>query len=475
MQLEVAQIPEMRRIRSIHFVGIGGVGMSGIAEVLLNQGYQVTGSDMRASASTEYLSDRGAHVWIGHAAEHLVNTDVVVVSSAIDPENPELKAALAQRIPVVPRAEMLAELMRYRHGIAVAGTHGKTTTTSLLTTVLAQAGFDPTFVIGGRLNSAGTNARLGTSRYLVAEADESDASFLHLQPMVAVVTNIDADHMDTYGSDFEQVKSAFVQFLHNLPFYGLAILCIDDPHIRDILPRVSRPMLTYGFSEDADFRILQTQSSAFDTQFSLQRPGQLPDLELSVHMPGRHNVLNAAAAIAVATDEGVPDATMIDALAHFGGVGRRFQWRGNFTTPVGELMLIDDYGHHPREVEVTLEAARQGWSDRRLVLIFQPHRYTRTRDLFDDFVRVLSQADVLVLLDVYAAGEEPIAGADGRALVRSIRQRGQLEPIFVRDSAELFSILPTILQSGDLVLAQGAGDIGQLATQLAEKQLGFVA
>jgi len=475
MQLDVAQIPEMRRIRTIHFVGIGGVGMSGIAEVLLNQGYQVTGSDMRASASTDYLAQRGAQVWIGHAAEHLAEADVVVVSSAIDPQNPEVKAALAQRIPVVPRAEMLAELMRYRHGIAVAGTHGKTTTTSLLTTVLAQAGFDPTFVIGGRLNSAGTNARLGTSRYLVAEADESDASFLHLQPMVAVVTNIDADHMDTYGSDFEQVKSAFVQFLHNLPFYGLAILCIDDPHIRAILPRVSRPMLTYGFSEDADFRILQTHSDAFDTQFTLQRPGGLPNLDLTVRMPGRHNVLNAAAAVAVATDEGVADAILVDALAHFGGVGRRFQWRGNFNTPVGELMLIDDYGHHPREVEVTLEAARQGWSDRRLVLIFQPHRYTRTRDLFDDFVRVLSQADVLVLLDVYAAGEEPISGADGRALVRSIRQRGQLEPIFVRDSAELFSILPTILQSGDLVLAQGAGDIGNLATQLAERQLGFVA
>lgn len=475
MQLEVAQIPEMRRIRTIHFVGIGGVGMSGIAEVLLNQGYAITGSDLRASASTEYLQQRGAQVWIGHAAEHLAAADVVVVSSAIDPSNPEVNAAIAQRIPVVPRAEMLAELMRYRHGIAVAGTHGKTTTTSLLTTLLAQAGFDPTFVIGGRLNSAGTNARLGTSRYLVAEADESDASFLHLQPMVAIVTNIDADHMDTYGGDFEQVKSAFIQFLHNLPFYGLAILCIDDPHIRDILPRVSRPLLTYGFSEDADFRILHTHYSAFNTQFSLRRPGGLADLEITVRMPGRHNVLNTAAAVAVATDEGVDDATLIAALADFGGVGRRFQWRGNFTTPVGEVMLIDDYGHHPREVEVTLEAARQGWPDRRLVLIFQPHRYTRTRDLFDDFVRVLSQADVLVLLDVYAAGEEPIAGADGRALVRSIRQRGQLEPIFVRDSAELLNLLPTLLQAGDVVLAQGAGDIGQVATRLAEQQLGFVA
>lgn len=474
MQLDLAQIPEMRRIRTIHFVGIGGVGMSGIAEVLLNQGYTVTGSDLRASASTEYLQQCGAQVWMGHAAEHSAAADVVVVSSAIDRSNPEVQTALAHRIPVVPRAEMLAELMRYRHGIAVAGTHGKTTTTSLLTTLLAQAGFDPTFVIGGRLNSAGTNARLGTSRYLVAEADESDASFLHLQPMVAVVTNIDADHMDTYDGDFEQVKSAFVQFLHNLPFYGLAILCIDDPHIRDILPRVSRPMLTYGFSEDADYRITHTDGSAFNTRFNLQRPSGLADLELMVRMPGRHNVLNAAAAVAVATDEGVDDAILTEALAQFGGVARRFQWRGNFTTPVGEVMLIDDYGHHPREVEVTLEAARQGWSERRLVLIFQPHRYTRTRDLFDDFVRVLSQADVLILLDVYAAGEEPIAGADGRALVRSIRQRGQLEPIFVQNSAELLSILPTLLKSGDLVLAQGAGDIGQLAQQLAEKQLGFV-
>ncbi|MCH8551336.1 MAG: UDP-N-acetylmuramate--L-alanine ligase [Natronospirillum sp.] len=471
--ITVHDVPEMRRIRRIHFVGIGGVGMCGIAEVLANQGYEVSGSDVKHSAVTRRLMKMGVTINIGHDADHVEGVHVVVTSSAIQQGNPEVDAARKKRIPVVPRAEMLAELMRYRHGIAVAGTHGKTTTTSLAASVLAEGGLDPTFVIGGKLTSAGTNARLGTSRYLVAEADESDASFLHLQPMVAVVTNIDADHMDTYHGEFENVKDAFVQFLHNLPFYGLAILCIDDEHVRAILPRISRPILTYGFSEDADYRISNVEANAYSTRFRISRPGQLPDLDMAVRMPGLHNVLNATATVAMATDEGVPDESIVAALEKFAGVGRRFQIRGEFKTPKGEIMLVDDYGHHPRELQVTIEAARHAWPDRRLVLVFQPHRFTRTRDLYEDFVRVLSEVDALVLLEVYPAGEEPIPGADGRSLARSIRQRGQVEPVFVEDRNEVLTVLPNLVQDGDLVIAQGAGDIGALAIQLAEQELGF--
>lgn len=473
--ITVFDVPEMRRIRRIHFVGIGGVGMCGIAEVLLNQGYEISGSDIRASAVTARLQQLGMIISIGHKAENIAAANVVVTSTAVKKDNPEVLAAEALRLPIVPRAEMLAELMRYRHGIAIAGTHGKTTTTSLAASVLAEGGLDPTFVIGGRLNSAGTNARLGSSRYLVAEADESDASFLHLQPMVAVVTNIDADHMDTYGGDFERVKDTFVSFLHNLPFYGLAILCVDDEHVRSIIPRIGRPIVTYGVAEDADYRVSDIRPEAYSTAFRVQRPGGLPALDVRVNMPGQHNVLNAAATVAMATEEGVDDESIVRALARFEGVGRRFQVRGEFDTPKGNMMLVDDYGHHPRELEVTIQAARQGWPDRRLVLVFQPHRFTRTRDLYEDFVRVLSEVDVLVLLDVYSAGEEPINGADGRSLARSIRQRGQVEPMFVEDKAEVLALLPNVLQGGDLVIAQGAGDIGGLAIQLAEQELGFKA
>lgn len=471
--ITVHDVPEMRRIRRIHFVGIGGVGMCGIAEVLVNQGYEVSGSDIRHSPVTQRLESMGVDVHIGHGEDNVAGASVVVTSTAIADDNPEVSAAHKQRIPVVPRAEMLAELMRYRHGIAVAGTHGKTTTTSLAASVLAEGGLDPTFVIGGRLNSAGTNARLGTSRYLVAEADESDASFLHLQPMVAVVTNIDADHMDTYDGDFENVKDAFVQFLHNLPFYGLAILCIDDDNVRSLLPRLSRPTLTYGFSEDADYRISDVTANAYSTEFTVHRPDNRPPLTLAVRMPGMHNVLNATAAVVMAIDEGVSDEAIVSALTQFAGVGRRFQIRGEFDTPKGNVMLVDDYGHHPKELQVTIDAARKGWPDRRLVLVFQPHRYTRTRDLYEDFVRILSTVDALVLLDVYPAGEEYIPGADGRSLARSIRQRGQVEPVFVSDQSEVLSVLPNLLSDGDLVIAQGAGNIGTLAIQLAEKELGF--
>ncbi|MDF1764420.1 MAG: UDP-N-acetylmuramate--L-alanine ligase, partial [Oleibacter sp.] len=382
-------IPEMRRIRVIHFVGIGGAGMCGIAEVLLNQGYRITGSDLKESNVTERLRTLGAVVMIGHDANNIDEADVLVVSTAIDNTNPEIKAATERRIPIVRRAEMLAELMRFRHGIAVAGTHGKTTTTSLVTSVLAEAKLDPTFVIGGRLNSAGTNARLGLSRYLVAEADESDASFLHLQPMVAIVTNIDADHMSTYGGDFEVLKNTFVEFLHNLPFYGLAVVCIDDEHVRSILPRISRQIVTYGFDEGADYRATDLVQKGIFTHFNVHYPNCKAPLAIRMRMPGRHNVLNALAAIAVAQDEGVDEGSIVKALEKFAGVGRRFQVCGEFSLKGGDVMLVDDYGHHPRELEVTIDAIRQGFPERRLVMVFQPHRYSRTRDLYEDFVRVL--------------------------------------------------------------------------------------
>ncbi len=467
-----AMIPEMRRVRRIHFVGIGGAGMGGIAEVLVNEGYQVSGSDIAENAVTERLAALGARIIIGHSAEAVVNVDVVVVSTAIKEDNPEVAAARANRTPIVRRAEMLAELMRYRHGVAIAGTHGKTTTTSLIASVYGQAERDPTFVIGGLLNSAGTNARLGHSRYLIAEADESDASFLHLQPMVSVVTNIEADHMDTYGGDFEKLKTTFVDFLHNLPFYGVAVLCIDDPVVKEIMPRIGRHMVTYGFSDEADVQALNFSQEGHQCRFTVRRKGR-DDLELLLNLPGRHNVLNALAAIAVASEDDIDDAAIVQALAEFQGIGRRFQHLGAFDTPKGEVMLVDDYGHHPSEVAATIKAARAGWPNKRLVMAYQPHRYSRTRDLYEDFVEVLSQVDGLLLLEVYPAGEAPIAGADSRALCRSIRLRGQVDPIYVATPEQLQEILPDVLKDGDLLMTQGAGNIGALARQLASSKLGF--
>lgn len=468
--VKVHEVPEMRRIRRIHFVGIGGVGMCGIAEVLLNQGYEISGSDLRRSATTDRLKSLGAQIFIGHAEGNVVGAHVVVTSSAVKADNPEVAAARELRIPVVRRAEMLAELMRYRHGIAVAGTHGKTTTTSLMASIMAEGGLDPTFVIGGRLTRAGSNAQLGGSRYLVAEADESDASFLHLQPMVAIVTNIDADHLDTYGGDFGKLKQTFVSFLHNLPFYGLAVLCSDDPVVREILPEVSRPMLTYGFQEGADYRAVDLRQHGMQTRFRVERPAGQPPLELCLNMPGRHNVLNALACIAVASDEQIDDGAIVRALETFAGVGRRFQVLGELPLAQGSVTLVDDYGHHPREVQAVIRAVREGWPDRRLVMIYQPHRFSRTRDLYEDFVQVLSEVDLLLLMEVYPAGEEPIPGADGRSLCRSIRQRG-VEPLFVEGPDDVAELLRNLLQPGDLLLTQGAGDITRLAHQLKQEHL----
>ncbi|GLX77796.1 UDP-N-acetylmuramate--L-alanine ligase [Thalassotalea insulae] len=464
------KIPEMRRVKIIHFVGIGGAGMGGIAEVLLNEGYQISGSDIGENAVVNRLRSLGAMITIGHHQDNIKGASVIVVSSAINAENPELQQAAKLRIPVVRRAEMLAELMRFRHGVAIAGTHGKTTTTSLIASIFAEADLDPTFVIGGLLNSAGTNARLGTSRYLIAEADESDASFLHLQPMVAVVTNIDEDHMETYQGDFEKLKETYLEFLHNLPFYGLAVVCIDNPVVREILPRIARQVITYGFSQDADVVATNYQQSAGVSYFTVERVG-LPDLDLSVNLPGQHNVLNALAGIAVATDEGVDDTAIANALAGFAGIGRRFEQLADVTTEQGKMVLVDDYGHHPREVSATIKAMRNGWPNKRLVMVFQPHRYSRTRDLYEDFVEVLSQVDCLLLLDVYAAGEAAIASADSKSLARSIRQRGQVEPIYVGDIEQLPQLLKNQLRDGDMVITQGAGNIGMIARQLASDEM----
>lgn len=461
-------VPEMRRIRRIHFVGIGGVGMCGIAEVLCNQGYEVSGSDLRESPVVERLRGLGVRVEIGHRGENIGDADVVVTSSAVDEQNLEVMEAKQKRIPLVPRAQMLAELMRFRHGIAVAGTHGKTTTTSMIAAILGEAKLDPTFVIGGRLTSAGANARLGQSRYLVAEADESDASFLHLQPMVAVVTNIDADHMHTYGGDFARLENTFIEFLQNLPFYGLAVMCIDDPVVRRLLPRVNRQLISYGFSDDADVRAGNVSQQGMTTSFDVFREGHSP-LHVNLNMPGRHNVLNALAAIAVATDENVPDEAIVAGLNGFTGVGRRFDVLGEYRAADGSATLVDDYGHHPREVDVTIRAVRDGWPGRRLVMMFQPHRYTRTRDLYEDFVEVLSKVDVLLMLEVYGAGEEPIPAADARALCHSLRQRGQVEPIYVDDPAKLPTLLGKVLRNGDLFITQGAGNVSAIARQLMQE------
>lgn len=468
---EYYEVPEMRRIRRIHFIGIGGAGMSGIAEVLINQGYEISGSDLKASSVTERLEKKGAKVFIGHAAENIADVDVIVNSSAVNNSNPEIIQARESRIPIVRRAEMLGELMRYRHGIAVAGTHGKTTTTSLMASILAAADQDPTFIIGGLVNSTGTNAQLGASRYLVAEADESDASFLHLQPMVAIVTNIDADHMETYGGDFSKLKKTFIEFLHNLPFYGLAVLCGDDPVIRDIMPDISRPILTYGLNEGNDFRAINVKQSQMHSEFDVIRPGYEKPLHIRLHIPGIHNVLNATAVIAVATDEGLSDEAIQQGLENFQGVGRRFQVYGNFPVGTGEAMLVDDYGHHPREVQAIVRAVRDGWPDRRLVMVYQPHRYTRTRDLYEDFVDVLSTVDALILLEVYSAGEDAIPGADSRHLCRSIRARGIIEPIFVETVDGVPDVIKDLVRAGDIVITQGAGNVGVLSPELAKRNL----
>jgi UDP-N-acetylmuramate--alanine ligase len=458
----------MGRIRRIHFVGIGGAGMGGIAEVLLNLGYAVSGSDRQDNAMTRRLRGLGAEVRFGHDPAHVEGVDVVVVSTAVGADNPEVRAAHEGRIPVVPRAEMLAELMRFRYGVAVAGTHGKTTTTSLIASVLAEGGLDPTFVIGGRLVSAGSNARLGAGRYLVAEADESDASFLQLQPVIAVVTNIDADHMSTYGGEFAQLRQAFVEFLHHLPFYGLAVLCVDDPVVAEILPEVTRPFVTYGFSEQADIRARAVERDGIQTRFEVVMADRPAPLAVTLNLPGRHNVLNALAALAVARELGVADAAVLRALESFQGIGRRCQVAGEVTTAAGRVLLIDDYGHHPRELAATMEAIRAGWPGRRLVVAFQPHRYTRTRDLFEDFAKVLSEPDVLLLTEVYPAGEAAIAGADGRSLSRAIRLRGQVEPVFVDRVADLPALLPGVLRDGDILVTMGAGDIGAVAGTLPQ-------
>ncbi len=455
----------MRRIHCIHLIGIGGAGMGGIAEVLLNLGYRVQGSDLRPNAVTAQLTRLGARIHIGHEASQVDGADVVVVSTAVHDDNPELVAARAARLPVVQRAEMLAELMRFRQGVAVAGTHGKTTTTSLVASVLAAGGLDPTFVIGGQLKSAGTNARLGAGRYLVAEADESDASFLHLQPVIAVVTNIDRDHLGTHGGDFGRLKHSFVEFLHNLPFWGLAVVCIDDEHVREILPEISRPVLTYGFGDEADLRATGLERTGQTSRFAVLRTGHAP-LAVELNLPGRHNVLNALAAIAIATELGVDDAAIQSALAGFQGIGRRLERLGAVRTAAGCIELVDDYGHHPTEIAATLDAVRQGWPERRLLLAFQPHRYTRTRDLIDDFAEVLSGADALVVTEVYPAGEEPIANADGRALCRAVRSRGRVEPVFVEDVRNLSQSLAGLVRDGDVVVTMGAGSIGAVAHEL---------
>jgi UDP-N-acetylmuramate--alanine ligase len=458
----------MRRIHRIHFVGIGGSGMGGIAEVLLNLGYEVQGSDLKANAVTQRLAQQGAVIFIGHSAAHLGEADVVVVSSAVNRSNPEVAAALAKRIPVVPRAEMLGELMRFRYSIAVAGTHGKTTTTSLVASVLAEGGLDPTFVIGGRLKSADSNAKLGAGRYLVAEADESDASFMHLQPMIAIVTNIDNDHLATHDGDFSRLKNSFVDFLHNLPFYGLAVLCSDDKQVQSILDAVARPVVTYGFAPEADVRAVKVVREGLQSRYQALREGREP-LSVTINLPGRHNVLNSLAAVAVATELDIPDAAIQRALEHFQGIDRRLQLLGEIQWPGGRAVLVDDYGHHPTEVAATLEAVRQGWPKRRLVLAFQPHRYTRTRDLLDDFGRALSKCDVLLVTEVYAAGEAPIAGADGRAICRAVRTRGQVEPVFVERVDDLVDSLRGLLHDGDVVLTMGAGNIGAVAQDLKNR------
>jgi UDP-N-acetylmuramate--alanine ligase len=455
-------------IKHIHFVGVGGSGMSGIAEVLRNLGYAVSGSDLSDSATTRRLAELGIRIDIGHDASNVKDADAVVVSTAVGNSNPEVQAARAAKVPVVPRAVMLAELMRLKRGIAIAGTHGKTTTTSLMASVLAEGGLDPTFVIGGRLNSAGANAKLGSGDYIVVEADESDASFLNLLPMIAVITNIDADHMDTYGHDFARLKQAFVDFTHRLPFYGTAVLCADDPHVRSIMPLVSKPITTYGFSEEAEVRAVDARAVGTQMHFTALRLG-MPPLMVELNQPGMHNVLNSLSVIAVASELGVDDSAIQRGLSGFRGVGRRFTRYGELKAPSGaQFALVDDYGHHPVEMAATLAAARGAYPGRRLVLAFQPHRYSRTRDCFEDFVKVMGQADALLLAEVYAAGETPIVAADGRALARALRVAGQIEPVFVEEISSMPQRILDTVQDGDVVLAMGAGSIGNVPAKLME-------
>ena len=459
-------------IRHIHFVGIGGAGMSGIAEVLLNMGYRITGSDLGESATTRRLQALGAEVFMGHEASYIAGADAIVTSTAVKADNPEVLAARAKLVPVVPRAVMLAELMRMKKGVAIAGTHGKTTTTSLVASVLAEAGMDPTFVIGGRLNSAGANAQLGSGEYIVVEADESDASFLNLLPVLAVVTNIDADHMDTYGHDFGRLKQAFVDFLHKMPFYGAAVVCVDDPAIRELLPAIARPITSYGLSEDAQVRAVNVRAVGTQMHFTVQRRNgvQLPDLDVVLNLPGQHNVLNALAAIGIAVELNVPDEAVLRALAGFKGVGRRFQRYGEAALPSGgTCTVVDDYGHHPVEMAATLAAARGAFPGRRLVLAFQPHRYSRTRDCFEDFVKLIGQADAELLAEDYAAGEAPIVAADGRSLARALRVAGKVEPVFVDDIAQMPQAVLDNARDGDVVLCMGAGTIGAVAGQIIER------
>ncbi len=465
------------KVKKVHFVGIGGAGMSGIAEVMLNLGYEISGSDLNDGAATLRLKNLGATVVKGHAADNVAGVDAVVVSSAVKEDNPEVIAARAHKIPVVPRAMMLAELMRLKQGIAVAGTHGKTTTTSLVASVLAEAGMDPTFVIGGRLEAAGSHAKLGSGEFIVVEADESDASFLYLAPVLAVVTNIDADHMETYGHYFGRLRQAFLDFVQHLPFYGTAVLCIDDANVREILPAITKPVTTYGLSEAAQIRAVDVQADGGRMRFRVVRSDAqgtaLADLNVVLNLAGTHNVLNALAAIAVAMEVGVPDAAIIKALADFRGVGRRFQRHGDIPLAAGgSYTLIDDYGHHPVEMAATLAAARGAFPGRRIVLAFQPHRYTRTRDCFEDFVKVLSTVDVLLLTEVYSAGEAPIVAADGRALMRAVRVSGRTEPIFVEQSADFPVAIEAVVKAGDVMLIMGAGSIGTLASTLASRAVG---
>jgi len=457
---------QMGRIRHLHFVGIGGAGMGGIAEILLNEGYIISGSDLQENTMIRHLKKLGAAIQSGHHKQYIRDADVVVYSSAVSDDNVEIQAARNALIPVVPRALMLAELMRFRYSIAVAGTHGKTTTTSLVASLLGEGGLDPTFVIGGKLNSTHSHARLGAGRYLVAEADESDASFLYLKPIMAIVTNIDRDHMETYNDNFQQLKKSFLEFLWHLPFYGLAIMCCDDPFVRSILPDIMRPIITYGFSEDADIRITAFEQKGVKNYFSVTRPKKKP-LDITLNLPGEHNALNSLAAIAVASELGIKDEVICGALAHFSGVDRRFQVLGKFKCLHGHALLIDDYGHHPREIAATLKAIRNAWPDRRLIMTYQPHRYTRTRNLFADFVEILSEVDHLLLLDVYSAGETPLPGADSAALLQSIRLNNQSNPIHIKDKNNLTETLDEILRDGDVLLLQGAGDIGSIAQNLA--------
>ncbi len=456
----------MYRIKSIHFIGIGGAGMNGIAEVLLNQGYKVTGSDKSNSAVLQRLSSLGIETFCGHDAKNVAGADAVVVSTAISSDNSELVAAKSMRIPVIPRAEMLAELMRFKHGIAISGTHGKTTTTSLVATILGEGGLDPTFVIGGLLNSAGCNAKLGVSNYFIAEADESDASFLYLYPTIAVVTNIDADHMGTYDDDFDKLKKTFVDFIHHLPFYGLAVLCIEDPIVREIIPKIARPIITYGFNDEADVRAVQYQQRGFKSCFKVCRKGKDGMLDVEMNLPGRHNVLNALSAIAVATECGISDDAICLALDKFKGVGRRMQVHDELSMPCGKVLVIDDYGHHPREIEVTIDAIRAAWPGKRVVLAFQPHRYSRLRSLFEEFAASLSLADELVLLDVYSAGEVPLPGISGQSLCQRIQERGKLIPKFVKTVDDLPNAVLEVLRDGDILLLQGAGNIGSVSQKL---------